>query len=130
MKKKMSTQWSSPPSSLHPPGSADGRDLSAHRNPRRYRAAGRAHLLQHLPGQQEPHQPDDGEGHAHANAQCHLCSHGEPGSTFSRTQTQEHTHTAFYINTQKTLKIASAEAILLQNCSLSNTTILHEMLLI
>lgn len=72
---------------LFPPGFVDSGDLPAHRNPRGHRAAGRPHVLQHLPGQQEPHQPNHGQGHAHTDAQRHLCTHGEPSSMFNRLKT-------------------------------------------
>lgn len=69
------------------PGSVDSGDLPAHRNPRGHRAAGRPHMLQHLPGQQEPHQPDHSQGHAHTDAQRHLRTHGESGSMSDRLET-------------------------------------------
>jgi len=61
------------------PGAADGGDLASHRDPRGHGAPHRQDLLQHLPGQPQPHQPDHGQGHAHADAQRHLHAHGEPG---------------------------------------------------
>lgn len=78
----------SPPSPLFfLPGFVDSSDLPAHRDPRGHRPAGRPHVLQHLPGQQEPHQPDHGQGHAHTDAQRHLCTHGESSSMYSHLET-------------------------------------------
>lgn len=81
-------------------GSADSSHLPAHRNPWRHRAASRPHLLQHLPGEQEPHQPDHGEGHAHADAQRHLRTHGEPSSTFKCSRNTKSPYCCVYVKTQ------------------------------
>lgn len=35
-------------------------------------------MLQHLPGQQEPGQPDHSQGHPHPDAQRHLLKDGGP----------------------------------------------------
>lgn len=73
-------------------GSLDSGDVSAYRNPRGYCSAGRPHLLQHLPGQQEPHQSDHSQGHAHTDAQRYLRTHGEPSSMFEASvNTESHT---------------------------------------
>ena len=53
------------------------------RDSRGHRAAGGAHLLQHLSGEQEPRQPDHRQGDAHADAQRHLQSHGVASSETS-----------------------------------------------
>lgn len=62
---------------LHP-GPSDGRDLPTHWDPRGHNPPHCQDLLQHLPSQPQPHQPDHRQGHTHSDAQCHLHTHGEP----------------------------------------------------
>lgn len=63
-------------------GPADHRDISTHWDPWRHGTPDSQDLLQHLPGQPQPHQPDHGQSHAHTDAQRHLHTHGNPGCEF------------------------------------------------
>ena len=64
-------------------GPADGGDLPTYRNTRGHGAPHCPDLLQHLPGQPEPHQPDHRQGHPHTDAERHLHPHGKPGCQFN-----------------------------------------------
>ena len=58
-------------------GSSDGIDDSHMRGTRQYGDPSREMLLQHLPCQQEPHQPDHGQRHTHSDSEHHIPENGE-----------------------------------------------------
>ena len=66
------------------PGLAHSGDSHNLRDPWRHHPAGCQDLLQHLPGQSQPHQPDHSKGHPDTDAECDLCMHGTTGCESSQ----------------------------------------------